>query len=98
MTCSMAFFWAVEPSPFRVPVAAAPADELDDPAPALPLAAGVPVLLEPQAARARAPTRATPATRLDRESFTACVPLSREVSGAHCVRPPPGAVQRLRRR
>src|ERR1019366_2255311 len=61
MACSMAFFWADEPSPFRVPV---PQSAVL----ALPLALGelleeaVVLLLEPQPARASVPTRATPVT------------------------------------
>src|SRR3954451_20844994 len=79
MTCVIAFFCAVEPSPFSVPEAAAPAAaEEPDAAPLLLLLVVVPdVLSEPQAASARAALMATPATRPDRESFTAEIPLSR---------------------
>src|SRR5665647_2818924 len=65
MACSMAFFWADEPSPFSVPV---PQSAVL----ALPLALGEPLeeavvlLLEPQPARASVPTRATPVTLTSR--------------------------------
>src|ERR1019366_9857296 len=66
MACSMAFFWAVEPSPFRVPVGqlavvVVPPLVLD----AAPDAALV-LLLEPQPDRANVPTRATPVTLASR--------------------------------
>jgi hypothetical protein len=61
MASSMAFFWAEEPSAFRVPVGQSTAleDELEEEPPA----AAVPVLSsEPHAARAIEPMRATLAT------------------------------------
>jgi len=84
MACSMAFFWADEPSPFRVPVAqSALAAALV--APPLVLGEVLALLLEPQPARASVPTRATPVTlasRLRDWIFTILEPLhSRENSG-----------------
>jgi hypothetical protein len=68
---SMAFFWAVDPSPFREPDSAAPEDEkLEPPAPPVD---ELLLLSEPQAARARAPTRAMPPRRTDGEIFTPVV-------------------------
>ena len=80
MASSMAFFWAEEPSPFRVPEKqSAAAAELPPVAAAPPEPPAPPELLsQPQADRARAPVRATaPAvrTRLVRMSCTG-VPLS----------------------
>src|SRR5450759_887482 len=81
MACSMAFFWADEPSPFSVPVAQLVAFVL------LPLAPGVAVALlsEPQDVRASVPTRATPVTPVNRRRdwiFTVIGPLhSRGRSG-----------------
>jgi len=62
MACSIAFFWADEPSPFSVPVGQLVA------AVVLPLAFGVAVVLlsEPQDVRANVPTRATPVTLANR--------------------------------
>src|SRR5215212_9657507 len=78
MASSSAFFWAVEPSPLMVPVTAA--EELDPPgAPVLVLEPEEPLLLsDPQAASARAPTRAMPPTRADGESFTESCPSQSE--------------------
>ena len=59
MASSMAFFWAEEPSPFRVPLAQAAfalEPELLAPGAALPEV----LLSEPQADRASEPTRAAP--------------------------------------
>src|SRR5664280_323996 len=63
MTCWMAFFWAVDPSPLRVPVGHAllllpPAAEALEEA----VEEAVVLLLEPQPARASVLTRATPVT------------------------------------
>src|SRR6478672_10864707 len=66
MAASMAFFWAVEPSPFRVPEKQlAAAAEVPPVAAAAPEPLDPPELLSlPQAERARAPVRATaPAVR-----------------------------------
>ena len=62
MACSIAFFWADEPSPFSVPVGHLVA------AVVFPLAFGVAVALlsEPQADRASVPTRAAPVTLANR--------------------------------
>src|SRR6185437_5058003 len=78
-TSSMAFFWAVDPSPFSEPERAAPEEELEPPA----LPVDEPLLLsEPHAARARAPTRAMPPRRADREIFTPVV----SFASCHLVR------------
>src|SRR5450631_763156 len=65
MAWSMAFFWAVEPSPLSVPapqsVVAAEALALGE-----PLEEAVVLLLEPQPARANVPTRAAPVTLASR--------------------------------
>ena len=60
MASSMAFFWAVEPSPFRVPLGAGGRSALEPEL--LAPAAAVPAVLlsEPQADRASEPTRAAP--------------------------------------
>src|SRR6476661_9719604 len=75
MASSMAFFWAEEPSAFRVPlgqsVAELPEDELDE----VPPDAAPALLSEPHAARAIEPTRATPATWPRRWIFTVFKPL-----------------------
>src|ERR1039458_7763050 len=63
MACSMAFFWAVEPSPLSVPVPQSAVLALP-PALGELLEEAVVLLLEPQPARANVPTRDTPA-RLD---------------------------------
>src|SRR5665647_3668090 len=57
MACSMAFFWADEPSAFSVPVGQLEAAVVDPPVVAADVGA---LLLEPQADRASVPTRATP--------------------------------------
>src|SRR5450759_997162 len=65
MACSMAFFWADEPSPFKVPVAqSALAATLA--APPLVLGEVLALLFEPQPARASVPTRARPVTLASR--------------------------------
>ena len=58
MACSMAFFWADEPSPLRVPVGHAALALLPLAAP--PGAVVLVLLSEPQPDRANVPTRATP--------------------------------------
>src|SRR5665647_214649 len=61
MACSMAFFWADEPSPFSLPVPQSAVLALPL-ALEEPLEEAVVLLLEPQPARASVPTRATPVT------------------------------------
>ena len=73
MASSMAFFCADEPSAFRLPD-----PQLADPEAALleelePLAPASVLLSEPQAARARAPARATPLRRARRVMLTVSV-------------------------
>src|SRR5450631_858556 len=67
MACSMAFFWADEPSPFRVTV---PGGQAAVVVPPLPLEeafeGALALLLEPQPDRANVPTRATPVTLASR--------------------------------
>src|SRR6478672_12961819 len=73
MASSMAFFWAEEPSAFRVPVGQSDELELDEPP-----AASVPLLLsEPHAVRAMEPTTATLASRPRRWIFTVFKPLNK---------------------
>src|SRR5690242_11909506 len=86
MASSMAFFWADEPSAFRVPdpqSAEAEADplelELELPEEPLPVSA---LLSEPQALSARDPTRATLASWPRRWIFTVFKPLHRGKPGA----------------
>jgi len=68
----MAFAWAVDPDALIVPSAhCTDPDELELEPPAAPVDELLLELLsEPQAARARAPARATPPRRTDRESNT----------------------------
>ena len=60
MASSMAFFWADDPSPFRVPLAQAVFALLEPELLAPGAAVSVVLLSEPQADRASEPTRATP--------------------------------------
>src|SRR5450631_2790330 len=97
MACSMAFFWADEPSPLRVPVAQSAA--LAGLAPPLVLGELLALLFEPQPARASVPTRATPvklASRLRDWIFTILEPLhSRENSGVPRCPPERGYSDRM---
>src|SRR3954453_12374113 len=72
MASSIAFFWAVDPSPSRVPERAAPDAPAPEP-PAPPVEESLELSSEPQAARASAPTRVIPPMRTGRESFTSVV-------------------------
>src|SRR6478736_4232785 len=78
MACSMAFFWAEEPSPLSVPL---PQATLDDEPEDVPPAAGLALLSEPQAVSASVPTRATPVSWPRRWIFTVVVPSVCRVRG-----------------
>src|SRR4051794_31811144 len=71
MASSIAFFWAVDPSPSSDPESAAAEDDPEAAAPLVELLPLELLLSEPQAAtRAREPARAKPPRRAVRESFT----------------------------